>query len=56
LQAKKNHCLRGTLDDDKEQFLISITGDKQVNLMNNLMIECTVNNSLLELSKNIAKN
>lgn len=56
LSSKKRQCLRGTLDDDKEQFLISITGDKQLDLMNNLEISCEVNKVMLELQKNIAKN
>jgi uncharacterized protein YlxP (DUF503 family) len=38
LTAKKRQCLRGILDDDKEQFLISITGEKQLDLMNSLNI------------------
>lgn len=34
LAPEKWECLRGILDDNKEQFLISITGENQVGLMN----------------------
>jgi hypothetical protein len=56
LAPKKRQCLRGTLNDGNEEFLISITGENQTKFMNDLEISCEVNSSLLELNKNIAKN
>ena len=55
LVSKKRECLQGTLNDKDEEFLISITGDKQEAEMNGLEISCRVGKELLELQKDIAK-
>jgi len=33
-------CLYGKIDNAQEEFLISITGEEQLDLMNNLEISC----------------
>lgn len=42
LVSKKRECLQGTLNDKNEEFLISITGDKQEAYMKAIEISCKV--------------
>jgi len=36
LNKNSRECVRGVFDDPNEQFLISITGENQADIMNNL--------------------
>lgn len=47
LTPKKRECLQGTLNDRDEEFLISITGDKQEAYMKGMEISCQVGKELL---------
>jgi hypothetical protein len=40
LEGGKRECVVGKMDRVGEEFLISITGDKQVDLMNALEVSC----------------
>ena len=55
--GNEEECVSGRLDHPDEEFLVSITGDKQNSLMSNLEVSLKLNEGkeLVQLSKEIAK-